>query len=142
LVGAGLAAAALAASAPNPLSVSQYRAQASAICANEEKQLNAYQAHGSAAEKLVEEVEFESRTKLADYRAFARLRPPSQFARLNARMLGDLRVLLNAWPATIAAAKDGPAAYARASSGTSEERKAGSDLAAVWKKLAVPFCNR
>jgi hypothetical protein len=103
--------------------------------------LNAYQAHGSAAKKLVEEVEFESRTKLASYRAFARLRPPSQFAQLNARMLADLRVLLQAWPATIAAAKRGPAAYARGSFETSKERKAGNDLAAVWKKLAIPFCN-
>jgi hypothetical protein len=119
--------------------VIQYRTQAGAICTNEEKQLNAYQAHGSPAKRLVEEVEFESRTKLADYRAFARLRPPSQFAELNARMLADLRVLLKAWPAAIAAARHGPAAYS--SSETTEERKAGDDLAAVWRKLAIPFCN-
>src|SRR5215469_3031663 len=70
---AGLVGAALAASAPDPLSVSPYRAQAGTICTNEEKQLNGYQAHGSLAKKLVEEVEFESRTSLATYRAFARL---------------------------------------------------------------------
>ena len=140
MIAAGFATAALGASAP--LSVNQYRTQASAICTNEEKQLNAYQAHGSsAAKKLVDEVEFESRTKLASYRAFARLRPPSQFAQLNTRMLADLRVLLQAWPATIAAAKRGPAAYGRGSFETSKERKAGNDLAAVWKKLAIPFCN-
>jgi len=140
VIAAGFATAALGASAP--LSVNQFRTQASAICTNEEKQLNAYQAHGSsAAKKLVDEVEFESRTKLASYRAFARLRPPSQFAQLNTRMLADLRVLLQAWPATIAAAKRGPAAYGRGSFETSKERKAGNDLAAVWKKLAIPFCN-
>jgi hypothetical protein len=137
----GVTATAVAAAAPGPLSVGQYRAQAAAICGKEEQLLNAYQAHGSAAVKLVEQVEFESKTKLADYRAFARLRPPPQFARLNARMLSDQRVLLQAWPAAIAAAKRGPAAYGRAS-GTPKERKAGNDLAAVWKKLAVPFCNR
>jgi hypothetical protein len=139
-----LATPAMSTSVSPPLSVSQYRAQASTICKTEERVLNTREPH---TRTLVQGVEFAFTTNKVAYRALARLRPPAQFVRLNAEMLGDFRVLLSVWPAAVAAAKRGEVAYERASiagakgKAAARVKTAGADLTAVWKKLGVPVCN-
>jgi hypothetical protein len=142
LLAAYLNAAPIGHSAP-PLAVTQYRAQASAICEAANRKLNNHAPQGSASQKLVQEAEFDGKTAQTAYIALARLVPPLRLARLHDKVIADMSALVGDFPLLVDAAKKGIAAYKRAYTrmDTTRVQNLERDEAALWTKLGVPACN-
>jgi len=124
------------------LTVAQYRARASAICAAANRRLNNHAPHGSVSQKIVEEIEFAGQTAGTVFMALARWVPPPRLVRLNAEVVATTRALVQDFPLLVAAAKKGMTSYFRVYMRMAARgRLLASREAVLWKKLGVPACN-
>lgn len=122
-----------------PLSISQYRAAAGAICKTEEDQLNYHIPKGLS---LAHGLEFVEKTQESTYSSLARLKAPPALAELDAEMLKDLRTLLQGYPPLVTAAKHGMAAYERALAPQSaRDNRLGKDVGALMTKMRIAPCD-
>jgi len=124
--------------ASHPLTVTQYRVRAKAICATATRAQNGGGRSGDLAQRLV----FDLHVAQTAYDALARLNPPPQLHQLHAAMLADTRTLLALAHVLIQAAKEGTAAFARVSAQErASDAKVAKELARIWVRLGVPSCN-
>lgn len=122
-----------------PLTVTDYRAQATAICEAANRQLNDHMPSGS----LPNAINFSENTARTAYDELGRLQPPPELGQLHAEMLVRTHALLAGFPPLVEAAKTGTAAFAHASAEQAERNtKLGDEVAALWEKLGVPACNQ
>jgi hypothetical protein len=98
---------------------------------------------GTEEQKIVQGVEFAEKTARGLYAQLRRLNPPTSLARAHAKMLANTLTLLAGFPPEVKAAKVSVAAFERVSAEEqSQDSKLGDQVAALWRQLGVPACNK